>query len=217
MKNLSRVIVLILFAQIASAQDQKTPYEFGSTVLSVNSLFDAGSYSQSKPPMEFMNGLYFRYTKARLGIRILSSYSYNTFQNIAPPSQADGSSNEGSNKDFRIGAGIQYNLLKTKDWLYAYTDILYRNVFSEGYFTDGFSGSAYSFASNSNGFDSFLGVGFKLKLFKSLYLSPELGYNLSFSAIETTNSPLGFGQVVTNTHYDVNANHILKIHVGVKF
>lgn len=217
MKTFTFASAFMFLTLFFNAQESKPRLEFGSTLLTVNSLQSSGMYPQSKPSLEYLNGIYLRYQMNRWSIRFLSSYSDNSYTYSSPPEVVDGTSGDGANKDFRIGVGAQCNLLRTKEWLYAFTDVLYRNVYTSGNTYGGIGGGADSFTSVANGIDSFYGIGFKFKVYKSLYISPELAVNVSMSSVNEKNTPMGQGQVSTAHSYDLQMNNVLKLHVGVKF
>ena len=128
----------------------------------------------------------------------------------------DTSSGDINNKDFRIGVGGQFSLLKRKEWFYTFLDLSYRNVFSTGHYYGGIGGANESFSKTANGFDGVLGLGFKIKTIKYVYLSPELGCLISNKFVnQTTNNYLG--ETSKSNNIDVNLSPILKLHLTVKF
>lgn len=201
MKKITFILASLLLSKIATAQDSLKHYEFGSTLFTLNSLGSTGNFGANKASTEFINGLFFRYSYKRFGFRSQVSYSENSRFYI-------------SNKDFRIGVGAQYNLLKKKDWLYTYADVLYRNVQTKGDYT-GFNIASYS--RSSNGLDGFLGIGFKLKVAKSFYLSPELGYNVSYDRINFTSLPASSSAIYKGALNHFNFNPVLKLQLTLKF
>jgi hypothetical protein len=175
-----------------------------------------------RPALEFINGLFFRYTKNRLGIRMLASYAdytNTTTYNIIgyPMLHAGGYDNK---RDIRVGLGIQYSLLKRRNWLYSMFDVYYRNVHSFGV---NYGAFAKEYSSVSNGFDCFLGLGLKLKTWKNIYVSPELGY---YSSTEFVNRHTTLKDVFhlngepvqyNDSYSETNINPIFKLHVTAKF
>jgi hypothetical protein len=210
----------ILFWGSTKAQEAENCFEFGSTLFTVNSFGASDYYPLQRAPVEIMNGIFFRYSKNRIGFRAHSSYSENSSTYFPPPNTADRESGELSHKDFRIGGGIQYDLLKNKKWLYGFIDLSYRNVFSEGLKSGGFSGQTYKYYSTTNGMESFFGLGFKIKAIKNVYLSPELGYLLDYGFEKTTSTSLNsstYGKTTESTSNNVNLNAICKLHLTVRF
>ncbi len=201
MKKFTIILATLLFLQMAKAQDSLKHYEFGSTLFTLNSSSSNGNFGANKATTEFINGLFFRYSYKRFGFRSQVSYSENSIFYL-------------SNKDFRIGVGVQYNLLKKKDWLYTYADILYRNVQTKGDYTD-FNVSSYK--RSSNGLDGFLGLGFKLKVAKNFYLSPELGYNVSYDRINITSSSVSPSNIYKASVNNLSFNPVLKLQLTLKF
>lgn len=148
-----------------------------------------------------------------------ADYTNSTTYNIIPdPTRHAGS--YVNNRDIRVGLGVHYSLLKHRNWLYSMFDVYYRNVYSSGV---NFGVFPKEFTSVSNGFDCFLGIGLKLKTWKNIYVSPELGY---YSSSEFVNRHttlkdvfhLNGAPVEYNDSYSVtNINPIFKLHVTAKF
>ena len=216
MKKLITILTFILTFQISKGQDTIRRFEFGSTLITINSFNTNYYYAPDRPSFEFINGLFFRYTKKRLGLRFHTSYTDNSTSYATPVGSSDSSSGDINNKDFRIGVGGQFSLLKRKEWFYTFLDLSYRNVFSTGHYYGGIGGANENFSKTANGFDCFLGLGFKIKTIKYVYLSPELGYLISNKFVnQTTNNYLG--QTSKSNNIDVNLNPIIKLHLTVKF
>lgn len=215
MKILKIPLLFLFFQSISSAQDSLSNFELGPTLLTVNSFNTQYSFPQNRPSFEALNGLFFRYNKNRLGYRGLLSYVENKIDYQAPAGTADGMSGSVSNKNLMFGGGIQKNLKKNKDWLYVFMDVCYRNTFSTGIKSGGIAGITYKYSSNSNGLDAYFGLGFKIKIIKQVFISPELNYNLNFSQTITKNSfPLNPNKIMT---YDFSLNSLAKLHLSVKF
>ena len=177
-------LTLIFLVHISKGQESAGSYELGSSLMTASFLDYEHSVSGS-PTFEFVNGLFFRYTKGKLGFRAHVNYSEPSSKVTYPAAYRPVPFNQYINsKDFRIGAGTQYSILKNKEWLYSYLDVSYRNIYKSGH-SDG--EMALRYYSTSNGFDCSLGLGFKIKLFKSVYLSPEVGcYSSTRFVKETT-------------------------------
>lgn len=217
MRKLITILTFMLLFQISNGQDTVRRFEFGSTLITVNSFSDQKYFSQDRAPIEYLNGLFFRYTKKRLGLRMTASYSENSHSYASPPGWSEPDGGDATNKDFRIGIGGQFSILKKKEWLYTFLDISYRNVFSTGHYYGGLWGANQSFASTSNGFDCFLGLGFKIKTIKNIYLSPEIGYYSSSKFVNKTTTELYYGPVSKYNYSETNLNPVLKLHLSVKF
>ncbi|MBL7921435.1 MAG: hypothetical protein JNJ40_14045 [Bacteroidia bacterium] len=199
MKKFTIILASLLLSKIATAQDSLRHYEFGSTLFTLNSISPNGNFAANKASTEFINGLFFRTTYKRVGFRAQVSYSDHSRYYL-------------SNKDFRIGVGAQYNLLKKKDWLYTYADVLYRNVQTKG---DYVAFNVASYNRSSNGLDGFLGLGFKLKATKNFYISPEMGFNVSYDRINfNSTTPTNVYKGALN-HF--NFNPVLKLQLTLKF
>ena len=210
MKNVITILTFILIFHISKGQDTIKHFEFGSTFITVNSFNTNYHSAPDRPSIEFINGLFFRYTKKRLGLRLHASYTDNSTSYAT-----DTSSGDINNKDFRIGVGGQFSLLKRKEWLYTFLDLSYRNVFSTGHYV-GIGGANESFSKTANGFDGFLGLGFKIKTIRYVYLSPELGCLISGKFVNQTTTDY-LEQTSKSNNIDVNLSPILKLHLTVKF
>ena len=217
MKKLTTVFAFMLFFQISNGQDTIRRFEFGSTLVTVNSFNTNANVALDRPSVEFINGVFFRYTKKRLGLRIHASYTENSNTFSSPVGIADGVSGDNNNKDIRIGIGGQFSIIKHKEWFYTLLDLSYRNVFSTGHYYGGIGGANDRYSSTANGLDCFLGLGFKIKTIKNVYLSPEVGYFISNKFVNNTTTDMSWGQ---STKYNYNVTDIhpaLKLHLTVKF
>lgn len=216
MKKLISILTFMFLFQISNGQDTIRRFEFGSTLVTINSFNNNYYFAPDRPSFELINGLFFRYTKKRLGLRLHTSYTDNSTSYATPAGWSDGSSGDINNKDFRIGVGGQFSLLKHKEWFYTFLDLSYRNVFSTGHYYEGIGGDNERFSKTANGFDCFLGLGFKIKTIKHVYLSPELGYFLSSKFVnQTTNNY--WGQTSKFNYSEGNLNPVIKLHLTVKF
>lgn len=202
---------------VYNAQDTLRKFEFGSTIITVNSLNTKYYYPYDKPSFQFVNGLFFRYIKKRIGIRANVSYSENAASYASPIYIADGGSGDIENKDFIIGLGGQFSILKRKDWFYTFVDVSYRNIFSTGHYNGGIAGANDKFSKTSNGYDTFFGLGFKIKTIKNMYLSPELGFNSNMKFVNQTTISMNSGKTSHFNSNDFNFNPQLKMHLTVKF
>lgn len=217
MKKLTTILAFMFFFQISNGQDTIRRFEFGSTLVTVNSFNTNYNVAPDRPSTEFINGLFFRYTKKRLGLRIHASYTENSNTFASPVGVADGASGDNNNKDIRIGIGGQFSIIKHKEWFYTLLDLSYRNIFSTGHYYGGFEGANDSYSSTANGIDCFLGLGFKIKTIKNVYLSPEVGYFISNKFVNKTTTDMSWGQ---STKYNYNVTDVhpaFKLHLTVKF
>ncbi len=217
MRKLISILAFMFIFQISNGQDSIRHFEFGSTLVTINS-FNTNYYvAPERPNVEFINGVFFRYTKKRFGLRLHASYSDNTDTFASPVGMADGASGDSNNKDLRIGVGGQFSIIKRKEWFYTFLDLSYRNVYTTGHYYGGIGGANDRFSSTANGLDCFLGLGFKIKTFRNVYLSPELGYYISNKFVSKTTTDMSWGQ---STKYNYNVTDIhpaLKLHLTVKF
>lgn len=216
--RLSIISILFFLASTIKAQDTLHVYEFGSTLVTINSLNTKYTYAQERPSFEIVNALFFRFHKKRNAYRAHASYVENRIDYNAPKAFADGVSGWVNNKNFMIGVGVQRNLKKTKNWLYVFADLCYRNTFSNGVSTGGFWGLNNKYSTSSNGIDTYLGLGFKIKIIKQIILSPELTYNIYYShSITKSQEGLGISSVSKLASNNFNINSIFKLHLTAKF
>jgi hypothetical protein len=198
------------------AQDTIRRFELGSTLITVNSINYIGS-QYAKPSLQFMNGLFFRYNFKRISLRATASYSEYDYIHEDPPYYADGGGIKSHNKDFHVGAGVQLSLLRKKDILYAFSDIVYRNLFSTGDIYGGIGGSYYNFAQTSNGFGGNLGLGCKIAFCKSIALSPEVCYSILTDYIEGSLSSYPYSQADKYKFFSPQNMVMARLHLTVKF
>lgn len=200
-------------ALTVKAQDSLRRAELGSTLLTINTFNTKYHYAQSRPSFEIMNGIFYRYRIKSCSIRGLASYSENKIDYTPPPGVIDGSSGSVQNTNVMFGVGIQTPFKKKKEWLYGFLDLCYRNTFSKGESKGG--GFSNRYTASSNGIDGYFGLGFKIKIFKQLKLSPELTYNFNYSTCKSLNN---FGNSVSrSTVQNFNLNSIFKIHLTAAF
>ena len=88
--------------------------------------------------------------------------------------------------EYRIGSGIQVSFFKKKEFIYSYLDLNYRRHHEFGSITANSNGvvyvpSQYNYNMIVNGLDAIIGIGTKLKLYKNIYFSAEVGYDLLFA------------------------------------
>jgi hypothetical protein len=217
MKKAITILTFVFLFQISNGQDTIRRFEFGSTLVTINSFNTDHYFAPDRPSFEFINGLFFRYTKKRLGLRLHASYTDNSTSYATPAGWSDGSAGDINNKDFRIGVGGQFSLLKRKEWFYTFLDLSYRNVFSTGHYYGGLWGANERFSNTANGFDCFLGLGFKIKTIKNVYLSPELGYFIANKFVSKTTTDMSFGQTSKYNYNETDIHPALKLHLTVKF
>ncbi|MES2762898.1 MAG: hypothetical protein V4677_11855 [Bacteroidota bacterium] len=153
------------------------PYEVGYLFLGLNSyqprLFSPPGVSY----FEFLNGILAKYKYKKLSLRFHASYLYKkTTLQFALPSTRD--FGNATVKDYKIGTGLQYSLVKKYDYIYTFADLSYRkravtaNIVTSLYQTN--------IVSKLNGMNMVVGIGSKLKLYKNLYLTLETGYDQTY-------------------------------------
>lgn len=217
MRVCAKISLLLFFFNVSKAQDKVKRFEFGPTLLIINSLNKSYYSGSDRQSVEISSGLLFKYLKKRMAFRSLISYNECHLKYYAPAGWIDATSGETNNKDFRFGLGIQHNFLRTKEWLYGFTDLSYRNVYSSGFIYGGIVGYYNSFSSSTNGLDGIIGLGLKLKLFDDIFLLPEVGYNTFFGNVNYSTTNLLRGETSKYRYSQANANPIAKLHLTIRF
>ena len=126
-------------------------------------------------PVNFFDGIFLRYTKNRLWIRFNANY-----KNVREDNLLDEISsffNNVSEINYQIGLGGQYNIFKSKNWIYTFTDISYwfSKSKSEIYGNIIYINDLNTFT--TNGVNTFFELGFRIKPIKHIIISPNIGYN----------------------------------------
>jgi hypothetical protein len=217
MRKLIFALTLVSFFGTSKAQDRPKRFELGSTLATIT-IYD---FRYSSPSYEFINGLFFRYSRNRFALRALASYSdkttTHTFAAFESPYFYGGSAN---NKDFKFGIGTQLSIFKSSDWLYTFVDFAYHNTVSTGY---RFGYLNETFSSTANGLDCFFGVGAKFKMIKNIYLSPEIGFCGSGQFVKRTtisadayNLTTGRPEAYKDSYTRSAINPIFKLHLSVQ-
>ncbi len=162
------------------AQDSLTRrHEFGSILITrgfSSSNFNIPDNSRN----QFFSGIFYRFTQNNLayraGLRYMESLTKTNNSNCKECYVGNA-----NNKNFEIKVGAQYSLIK-KSYLYILTDLYYKNLFATGNIYGGVLGLNHSFSSTTNAVGLNIGFGSKIKIFKQLYISPEIYYDYSYSA-----------------------------------
>ena len=199
-----------------NAQTQNS-FEGGLGLLRVNALPRQIYYPMERPSMEFLNTLFFRATTNAGNFRAMAGYVKYAYTFEPPPGSADFFSGDIESQDFRLGLGLQWPLKRFTKRLYFLTDGYYRKTLSSGHRYGGIMGVQEHNTSVSNGADLLLGLGIKLKLFKSVYLSPELGYLCSNQFTKTLTRDLKTEKTYLRHSYDLNLHPLLNIYLSVGF
>ncbi len=208
-------LFLILFSILVKGQTQNKNFELGTTLVTVNSTigkdFFGGNIAPNEPGVAFVDGIFFRYSHKHIGLRALCSftkYEKNLFGY---------SSGHLIYKDFKIGVGGQYSILKDADWIYTFIDAAYNRVHWSGSIFGDTPNDMYSYSAYINGLDVFFGFGFKLKMFKIVSVSPELSYDF-FTGQENNYRTSLITKQTVNNNYKLTGNHpVFKIHVNYIF
>lgn len=216
MKKHFLVLFSVLLFRLTYGQDSSDKFELGSTLVTVNSFNDQNFYYRDRP-IEYLNGLFLRYTHKRIGVRTLISYSENYQSYSTPPSTRDGSSGDAFNKDIRIGLGGQFSVFKNNSLLYPFVDASFRKVISTGHYYGGFGGANDALTSTTTGLLLNIGVGSKIKIYKSVYVSPEIGYCYFNGIKKETSTYVPNGSSIKYSYPTVYWSPSIKLHLTVAF
>ncbi|MDP1802597.1 MAG: hypothetical protein Q8L81_14650 [Bacteroidota bacterium] len=217
MKAGINILLFTFLFNLVIGQEKEKRFELGPTLITINSLSSTYHSFVDKPAIEYSNGLFFKYNKKRFAFRSTISYNESYFKYYAPAGCFDCTSGESINKDFRIGVGVQYSLIKSKDVLYTFTDLSYRNIYSAGYVYGGLAGLNNSFSSSTDGIDGLIGFGLKLKLFEDIFMLPEVGYNIFYGSVNYTTAHLLYGEAKRSHYIQGQLNPVAKLHLTVRF
>lgn len=217
MKKHFLVLFSVLLFQLTYGQDSSDKFELGSTLVTVNSFNDQHFYYRDRPSVEYMNGLFLRYTHKRIGVRVLISYSENYQSYSTPPGTRDGSSGDAFNKDIRLGFGGQFSVFKNNSLLYPFVDASFRKVVSTGHYYGGFGGANDALTSTTTGLLLNIGVGSKIKIYKSVYVSPEIGYCYFNGLKKGTSTYVPNGSSIKYSDPTVYWSPSIKLHLTVAF
>jgi hypothetical protein len=219
--NFIKILLLFLLFNLLSedsnGQDTIRRYELGIPIITAN-YFVKTNYSTDRPVVEYFNGLFFRTTKKRFGIR--AHLNYKAIERLNDDLRIDIDHSAGIShtyKDFRIGFGGQFSISRKKDFFYTFIDLLYRNLKSSGSYIGSLNGGGDLYSFNSNSLFSSIGLAFKFKLFKIFYLSPEFGYNLIGSSFKNTRTNVISGMSNSYTYFDFTMNPFAVLNLTVKF
>ncbi len=169
------ILVIASFKNIQAQSENKNSVEIGFTSLTVN---EFSKYNYSIPglsPVNFFDGIFLRYTKNRIGFRFNANY-----ENVREDNLLDENPPFFDNKgeiNYQIGLGGQYNIFKSKNWIYTFADISYRFSESKSESYGGIVNSHSRHTFTTNGVNTFFGLGFTIKPIKHIIISPEIGYN----------------------------------------
>jgi hypothetical protein len=188
-KTLTLAVFLLTAGQLAQAQDQpKRAYEAGIEIVNYNPSGNGHRYDNSPAnnAAQWASGVFFRYTPDRFGVRLGGNFSQGTVQ----PSYdycADCLTGDITDKELQVKLGAQYAPLKKYDWLYVFTDLYYRRYSSTGDLAGGLCGCLdVTQTRTSNGLGLNAGLGAKVRVIKSVYLSPEIYYDVLRARDKTT-------------------------------
>ena len=217
MKKQFLILITVLLFQITYGQDSSDKFELGSTLVTVNSFDDQHFYYRDRPSVEYLNGLFLRYTHKRIAIRAQISYSENYQSYSSPPGTRDGGGGDAFNKDVRLGLGGQFSVFKNNTLLYPFVDASYRNIFSVGHYYGGFGGANDALTSTTEGLLLNIGLGSKIKIYKSIYLSPEFGFSYFNGLKKETSTYVPNGSSIKYSSPTVYWSPSIKLHLTVNF
>jgi hypothetical protein len=166
----------MLFAISVSAQNSSSPkHEIGVNLISYGGTNWLNSYYLSEPPkVNYLNGIFYRYTKGRMAYR--GKFEYLNFSNEFKADATCKECMQGSatNKRFEISVGAQFALFERKSFPYLFGDVFYYGSKETGQMEAGFFPRTINFKNTTytGGID--VGCGYKIKVLKWLFLNPEL-------------------------------------------
>lgn len=129
------------------------------------------------PVYEFLSEIKYRHRFNAISLRIHFAYFWKTIH----PEKYPIYNGEGQLKESRAGAGIQYNPLKRKEWVYFFMDAGYRGRKESMSILDGDHSSAIGHRNTLiNALDMTLGIGTKVRIVGSLHFIADIGYNCLF-------------------------------------
>ena len=136
---------------------------------------------------EVLNGVLFRHKINKFSLRGYASFAKQRYNKEYPLNTSEVTYGWSEATDYRIGTGIQFNLIKQKDFIYTYLDMGYKRRHVDGLIVNwkDTSGTFTNYHSNYNGVDFNFGIGAKFKLFKNIFFFSELGYYSFISQSKT--------------------------------
>ncbi len=224
MKTVSLAIILSCLLHTAVAQNTGKSFEIGVNLVMLhsNSVNPYGMINNSSyvRPIEYVNGVFFRYVKNRWGLRAQAAYAQYYSPNIHPLVSSTYQKEFGGRaeyKEFRLGLGTQFALTTYKNSVYAFADAIYRNRFASGDYNDDVVGSDYTFTSSQNGFNFLVGLGYKIGLSKRLCLSPELAVDVFKGRESIHRNSLYSSQTSSGMSNQTNTELSLKLQLTYTF
>lgn len=224
MRTLLLAILLTCLLQNATAQNSNKNFEIGVNLVSVHSLIinTKEVYNQSSyiRPIEYVNGVFFRYVKNRWGLRAQAAYAQYYSPNLHPFgfSSFDAEwSGRTDYKEFRLGLGTQFALTNHKNSVYVFADAIYRNRFASGVYIDDVVGGDYSYTTAQNGMNCLIGLGYKIGLTKRICLSPELAIDVFKGREAIHRNSLYGSQTSSGLSKQTNTELSLKLQLTYRF
>lgn len=217
MTKFRTIILFLLLFQVSFSQEITQRFEVGTSLLTAN-FYCNDPFTSS---VNYFNGLLLRYTKndrftARFHVYYSNNYNeYLKTSIVTWPYSELGTTY--SSKDFRVGLGGQFIIFKKWNWLYAYLDSYYRNVYSISYI---YGPIPEKKIITSDGADFNLGFGFIFSLNKIIEVSPEIGCYSSSQFVNSTSTFIyssNFGEQYINDYTATYLYPMLKINLNAKF
>ncbi len=221
MIKIIQIAVFLLFStSLLMGQEQKRNTELGITLLTVNPFTRHNSVGVGIPRIEYLNGIFFRYSKERISFRAFGSYAQyeETFTGASTfASMLDGWRGKLEHKNFKIGLGTQYALFKDHKWFYALADVAYNNIYYSGSVLGDTPNDQQYYSATVNGVNVNVGFGATISICKFFKVSPELTYSF-FSGKENNNqTSLTSGQTTNNKINRSGAYPVIKLQASYLF
>src|SRR5690349_2184948 len=138
MKYLVTLFILVFSTTNAISQDSRlTTEEIGIKIVSGRILTHPYDRIVNNPSLQFLDGIFYRVSKNRLAIRLALDLTWDERVSLRESVIFMGRTPRFSrSKDIKISLGGQYNLLNEKKWIYVFTELYYRNIYSSGELID---------------------------------------------------------------------------------
>lgn len=205
--------ILIFFSVDSFSQDNDTiidlptrdtikHYEIAYCLLGINANSELVFSDPNSPTFEVLNGILLRYKINKFSLRLNASYIRRKYQKDWPLNCSECTYGQSGADDYKLGLGIQFTPMKSKELIYSFLDISYKRrdevgliVTSKDTLT-----TFNNYSTKTNGIDLMLGIGSKLKVYRNIYFSTEIAYNslISQSNKKSTNQKTG---EVTHSKY----------------
>ncbi len=200
------IIVSIFLVSLKSIffgqDDNKIRHEFGTKIVSFTIPTQIYYSIADHRYFQFVTGIFYRVSKKRTSLRATVNYAENSTESFYVNGSQIGTLPGGTsnNKDFQISIGGQYHLMKSKELLYVFSDLYYRNFCSNGTL---YLPEEEYFLAKSDQFGINLGLGSKIKLHEHVFISPEIYCDMFHSNTSIVEYPK-YGHLQKKTFNSVN-------------